>query len=216
MRIYFQHNWGLVETFDFQSSMIFATDVEVGEEEAALNGGFLLKATNSKPEVWYNTRSTRVRPQPFPVEMTFEVRETCWNEDVHLPIYSSFVARKQFKSIDEDLIYLPERDIIIEYLRSGIIVGFSKVRLYAESVELTLHANLSPDVSRITLDYEIARFADRPHVYLGPGYQSSSIYKGHLPGFEWWTGAEWSRDVRAYIAACKGDDAMQERLRGSS
>jgi arginyl-tRNA--protein-N-Asp/Glu arginylyltransferase len=36
------------------------------------------------------------------------------------------------------------------------------------------------------------------NVYLGPSYESNSIYKSHYRGFEFWTGRKWSDDKEAF------------------
>jgi hypothetical protein len=47
------------------------------------------------------------------------------------------------------------------------------------------------------------------YVYLGPGYETGSIYKANIDGFEWWTGTEWSIDAVEYIRLCKRDSSIK-------
>lgn len=87
-------------------------------------------------------------------------------------------------------------------------MGVSKIRLYPESVELVLHANTRP-ISKKTFLFELSYFKEAAFIYLGPGYQKSSIYKSSAPGFEWWDGASWQKDIEGYTAACRADDVWQ-------
>lgn len=45
-------------------------------------------------------------------------------------------------------------------------------------------------------------------MYIGQGYEESSIYKANIPGFEWWTGSEWSINKEQYINLCKRDSSL--------
>ena len=47
------------------------------------------------------------------------------------------------------------------------------------------------------------------YAYLGPGYERSSIYKADIPGFEWWTGKEWSSDKEVFKDLCKNDSTIR-------
>ena len=62
------------------------------------------------------------------------------------------------------------------------------------------------------LDAEVALAIeqDLEFLYIGSGYERSSIYKGHLAGFEWWTGAEWSDDRHTYIRLCERDSSVRD------
>lgn len=205
MRVFYRHIAGVVERKDFQVSWIYATDVALDEEEAALDQGFLIKADN--PLVWYNTRSTRCKPLQFKHHFDLDVSiVNTWSDD-HMRIYDRYVERKNYQPIEEDM-YLLDRDIMLEYRSGAKLVGVSKIRRYPQSVELVLHANILP-ISKKTLLFELGYFKEARFIYLGPGYQRSSIYKSEAPDFEWWDGETWRDDIAAYAAACEADDAWQ-------
>lgn len=46
-------------------------------------------------------------------------------------------------------------------------------------------------------------------IYIGPSYESYSIYKRSFPGFEWWTGREWSEDRSVYRKLLENDDRVR-------
>jgi hypothetical protein len=35
------------------------------------------------------------------------------------------------------------------------------------------------------------------------------MYKADIDGFEWWTGMEWSRDVKRYKELCRRDSKVR-------
>jgi hypothetical protein len=78
-------------------------------------------------------------------------------------------------------------------------------------VESVLHANTVP-ISKVTVDMEAAwcKKKGMHELYLGSGYERSSIYKSSYRGFEWWTGTTWSRDKKKYIQLCERDSQLKK------
>ena len=66
------------------------------------------------------------------------------------------------------------------------------------------------NLGRIMIDHEVALAKKQGlgYLYIGSGYEQSSAYKAHLPGFEWWTGNEWSRDRKHYLNLCYRDSKI--------
>jgi arginyl-tRNA--protein-N-Asp/Glu arginylyltransferase len=62
-----------------------------------------------------------------------------------------------------------------------------------------------------SLQHEIAWAKQEGYefVYLGPGYERSSLYKADITGFEWWDGAEWSTDADQYRWLCRRDSKLK-------
>jgi hypothetical protein len=62
----------------------------------------------------------------------------------------------------------------------------------------------------ITLEMEIEWAAAKHcrYLYLGPGYEKSSVYKSLIPGFQWWTGQKWSKNAEQYRQACQRDSEI--------
>jgi len=208
MKIFYEHQYGKIETQNLQISNIYASDVGANEQEQALEKGFLQLEEN----LWYNCRSTRITPYAINLTHNFDARHVTngLNIENYLIIYEKFLLSKGFKSIKEDQLFL-ENDSIIEYYLDNILVGFSKIRNYDKSVELNLHCHMLPNkhFSYLTLQYEINFYKDKKYVYLGPGYERSSIYKSNLTNFEWFDGQAWHTDKSCYTDCCIGDSSLQ-------
>lgn len=215
MQIIFDHVFGHQEQgecFHFGCSLI---DVRPDEYNQALDQGFLITVKNNQP-VWYQSRSTRVRtadtnytrllsahimPNPIP-----------WAEMDH--IYTAYCYHKKFKKYFEVGEKLPD-DRFMAYHHNGDFVAWTKLRHYtAQAIETTLfvwdYADPATKLGQRSLEHEIAwaREEGYEYVYLGPGYQRSSLYKADMQGFEWWTGREWSKDLDRYRYLCKQDSRI--------
>ena len=46
------------------------------------------------------------------------------------------------------------------------------------------------------------------HSYVCPGYEQTCIWKSRFPGFEFWTGTEWSSDKITYEKLCLQDSRI--------
>ena len=214
MKIYYDHRLGKIERTDWQYTRVLAEDVSAEEESAALDMGFVL-LTDLPVPLWENLRSTRIdmarHGEPSAPLMTgVHHRQNALPLASYVDLYDRFIAARGFTPIETDLEFTA-RDSVIEYERDGALIGFSKVRHYQGAVELQLHCHVLDDksFSYRTLTHELALFGDSvPFIYLGPGYEMSSIYKARVPGFEWWTGRLWSRDTAEYVSRCKQDSAF--------
>jgi hypothetical protein len=204
MNIYYDHVLGKVEKQSVILSSIYATDV--ADEELALDKGFLYL----KDDIWYNCRSTRIKPYAINRNFKFSaIHKQHYNQTEYFELYHEFLENRGFASDSDDWMFF-NRDSVIEYYLNNKLVGFSKLRHYQESVELNLHCNIvsNKSFSYETLLYEINLLKDLKYIYLGPGYEKSSIYKSKIDNFEWFTGKEWSKDVAAYSAACERDSNL--------
>lgn len=147
-------------------------------------------------------------------------------------IYYDFIKKKGFRDLYHPLKHLHPRDYFLMYYQGDLnnVLGFTKIKKYYDDeqmaydrfnieenyrhiigIESVLHCNLV-DIGAMTLKMEIdwARQSHCSHFYLGPGYEKSSIYKSKLPGFEWWTGSRWSRDVKLYQSLCERDSRLNQ------
>lgn len=213
MHIYYDHAVGKVEKNDLQISRILAENVTAEQEPMALNKGFLLVTENPVP-IWENTRSTRIDMRASDFGATALSVEAIHQPgarrlEAYTDLYARFLASRGFAAIPTDMEFMG-RDWVIEYWDGDTLVGFSKVRHYTRAVELQLHCNVVEDRSFgfQTLLYELSTFRHHPYVYLGPGYEVSSIYKAKVEGFEWWTGREWSHDRSEFVRRCKADTSF--------
>lgn len=214
MKIFYDHRLGKMERSDWQYTRVIAEDVAPSEEFMALDQGFVL-VSEMPISTWENLRSTRIdiaryRQPELPVISGMVLRTHALPLTSYIEVYDRFIEARGFQPIEADLEFM-SRDMVIEYQRDGHLVGFSKVRKYEGAVELQLHCNLVEDkaFSFTTMMHEISMFnMEYPYIYLGPGYETSSIYKARVSGFEWWTGREWSRDTAEYVTRCKADSAF--------
>jgi arginyl-tRNA--protein-N-Asp/Glu arginylyltransferase len=55
---------------------------------------------------------------------------------------------------------------------------------------------------------ETAKLLNCEYVYLLGGYELCCLYKSKYPGFEFWTGAEWSKDIELYTELVTRDEKI--------
>jgi hypothetical protein len=207
MKIFYNHRYGKIETTEIYVSDIFAENVNASEEEELLETGFLCSEEN----LWYACRSTRVRPYGSSCNFNFTAQLVVdIKPEKYLPLLHQFIKNKKFQTIESDLLFL-KRDLVIEYYQDDELIGFSKIRQYPKSIELSLHCHISAEVNFAfqTLLYEIDMFKNVPYIYLGPGYEKSSIYKSKLNNFQWFDGKQWQEDQKLYSSLCKADSDLQ-------
>jgi hypothetical protein len=110
----------------------------------------------------------------------------------HLPI------RTTLEMVDRD------RKSAIMFYKDGKLVGFTLLRIHQPALESMQfcwdYAEPKLRLGYLSQDIEflIAEHFGCSHVYIGPGYEDACYYKSRLPGFEWWTGEEWSTDKALY------------------
>lgn len=215
MRIIFDHNFGHQERGEFFHFGCELVDVAESEHNAALQQGFL-ETVHQGRRRWYQSRSTRVATAGTNYELlpTAHIMQAPipWAEMDH--IYTAYCYYKKFKKYFEVGEALPN-DQFMAYYQYGNFVAWTKLRHYShEAVETCLfvwdYAHPETQLGIRSLEHEIAwaKDAGYQHVYLGPGYERSSLYKSRLLGFEWWTGGEWSSDVNRYQWLCKRDSKL--------
>ena len=145
-------------------------------------------------------------------------------------IYTQYMKRKKFGADYDPFRHYHARDqFMVFYIGTADnVVGFTKQKRYRfqednystidtydsrdlAGLESCIHANTVP-ITDITLDMEI-EWASNNYVryfYMGSGYENSSEYKANYRGFEWWTGAEWSRNKKQYKRLCRRDSRLND------
>ena len=150
-------------------------------------------------------------------------------------ILNKYIKKHNFNNFGRTL--LPSnRSKFFIYYQNNEIVAFTKMQFYPilmqtgyqvwpyKGIETYMfawdYANPELRLGEATLQHEIA-WAKRyknpdgggdqgyEYLYTGPGYERSSIYKADVDGFEWWTGMEWSKDVKKYKQLCKRDSKIR-------
>jgi hypothetical protein len=209
MQVSFYHYHGTQEQFDlccYRAEL----DCEPDEQAAALALGWLLHDGR-----WYQSRSTRLACDAYdwPAETTvysFDI-ETEYSSELKV-IWSDYLEHKGFAEqydpghADPHGFWLVARDC------QQTAVGFTKMRAYQGGLESQYNAYVQQAVNlgRIMIDHEVALAKKQglSYLYTGSGYEQSSAYKAHLPGFEWWTGSVWSRERKTYLNLCQRDSKV--------
>jgi hypothetical protein len=145
-------------------------------------------------------------------------------------LYYSFLKKKGYRDLYNPLRHIHQRDSFLVYYIDDVsnMLGFTKIKKYRwqedvndenfdddmpymTGIETHMHCSIE-DIGMITMEMEIEWAAAKHcrYLYLGPGYEKSSIYKSSIPGFQWWTGQKWSKNVEQYRQACKRDSEITE------
>jgi len=143
-------------------------------------------------------------------------------------LYYQFLRNKGYRDLYNPLRHIHQRDSFLVYYVDDVsnMLGFTKIKKYRwyhdnasdefddenphlTAIETHMHCNVE-EIGLMTLDMEIewATSKNCRYLYLGPGYEKSSIYKSQFPGFQWWTGQHWSKDKKEYIRLCHQDSNM--------
>jgi hypothetical protein len=149
-------------------------------------------------------------------------------------VYDAYLKRTGYRDLYNPLTHINARDTFLLYYQDEVtnLLGFSKIKRYwyqeelmsvmhdpddqadpdeCIAIESVMHANTVP-ISKATLEMELA-WAKRKgadYFYMGSGYEKSSVYKAHVPGFQWWTGTTWSTNKKRYIALCERDSKISK------
>jgi len=216
MNIIFHHNFGHQELGEFFHYTCELINVSTEDHDEALESGFLCTYEHGDAR-WFQCRSTRLDV----TNTSYEIMANAKLLQIPYPvvemdhIYTSYCYYKKFKKYFEVGVYLPQ-DHIMAYYDDGNFVAWSKLRQYSQkSIETCQFVwdYVTPKLKLgfRSLEHEIAwaKESGYSYVYLGPGYERSSVYKAKIDGFEWWTGSEWSRDVEHYTWLCNRDSKIK-------
>jgi arginyl-tRNA--protein-N-Asp/Glu arginylyltransferase len=130
-------------------------------------------------------------------------------------IYTAYCYYKKFKKYFEIGQRLSS-DRFLAYYQEDNFVAWTKMRHYSEqAIETCLfvwdYSQPETKLGTRSLEHEIAWAKQQgyEYVYLGPGYERSSLYKAGMQGFEWWDGREWSLDLDKYRWLCRRDSKIK-------
>lgn len=218
MKLRFNNNFGHQEQGEFFHMGCELVDVAPAEYNAALDMGFLQSIRNNQVE-WYQSRSTRVVTSATNYELLpnacliTEPTPAQFTEMDH--IYTAYCYYKKFKKYFE----IGQRlstDRFMAYYQHDVFVAWAKLRHYTDqAVETAMFVwDYSLPSSRLgnqSLEHEIAwaKQEGYEYVYLGPGYERSSLYKADIQGFEWWNGDVWTQDIDQYRWLCRRDSKIK-------
>ena len=213
MKVRFEHIYGSEEQFDLQF-LKPTLDLENSKEVEALEQGWAINDGK-----WYNCRSTRICLDTYnsPKKISgynFIYQKKLSSEQFEQvdAAYQAFLDYKGFKRIYNLIPNDPRTSWLL--CASDKINAFTMFTEYDGALESNLtawdYSELKKSIGKHIIGYEvdIARQRGLQHLYIGPGYGASAIYKGYLKGFEWWTGMEWSTDIDKYVMLCQRDDTI--------
>lgn len=217
MRTRYHHTFGRQEQCEIYHFDAELTDVADHEVDDALNQGWLMTVRDYQPR-WYQSRSTRCNLALGQGQLMLDYQWQLLTRPLPMAemdhIYSAYCLQKKYKKyfeVQQDL----ANDVYLGYRHQGDLVAWSKLRHYSkDSIETVLfvwdYATPNLHLGQVTLLHELAwaRSQGYARVYMGPGYERSNIYKSRVPGFEWWTGSEWSHDVDQYRDLCRRDSKI--------
>lgn len=207
------HFYGSEEQFDLQLVKL-VLDLEDSKEVEAVQQGWLINEGS-----WYNCRSTRIalaeysKPQKIS-GYSFSYHESLTSDEFN-GVEQSYQAFLDYKGFNKLYNLIPE-DPRTSWLlcRSDRVHAFTMFTEYDGALESNLtawdYSEMKKSIGKHIIGYEveIARQKGLEHLYIGPGYGKSAIYKAYLKGFQWWTGMEWSTDRDKYISLCERDDTI--------
>ena len=208
MKIQYLNNFGKFTQNDFAFTCVVAT-VADNEHSIAMEQGFLLRQNQ-----WRQCRSTRVQLNKTDYSLIKTARLlTDYNYDQLLEINEQYLLHKHFALSPYDS-HISPTDVIWGYYDNEYLVAWSKIHQYVGELETAYFAwdYVNPKLSLgiLSLKHEIAwaKSLGYKHLYLGPGYESCSIYKSQINGFEWWSGSEWSQDAEQYAWLCERETSV--------
>lgn len=210
MKIHYSNSFGKFTQSDFIITEVTA-EVNDNEHSQALEQGFLYRSG-----AWRQCRSTRSRLS----ETDYEILTTAepladYDYDELLEINDRFLSYKKFSLAPHDIV-ITAADLIWGYYDQDQLVAWSKIHQYHGELEAAYfawdYANPKLHLGIRSLEHELAwaQQLGYQYMYLGPGYESCSVYKSRIAGFEWWTGSEWSKDTEHYAWLCDRETAIQD------
>ena len=214
MKITYDHFFGQQEKNNIQ---LYHANLlcEPHEEAQALANGWLLYNDG-----WYQSRSTRIVLNDWKHQQAvynYQLKFVDTPNEEYKKVWDRYLYEKKFEPLYDPFV-LSERDAWMEYYWRGCafpdnLRGFTKFTKYSGGLEsqfnaYIIHVQWEFGTEMLHHEVEYAKSIGLEHLYIGSGYEKSSIYKAHLNGFEWWTGAEWSRDKNTYIELCRRDSSI--------
>ena len=173
-------------------------------------------------KVWYQARSSRIEVEKFQERarhrkkikragITCEIsRDISGLESELWKIFQAYVSAKGFENFyecAEDLFseVYGSRSYLLYSNREGKRIGFGIIEVINDEVAIAPQFAWDYEDKSIGLgslnklfQFRLLRQEGISHLYLGTSYEIASLGKTKWPGFEWWTGRDWSADVGLY------------------
>jgi hypothetical protein len=225
MKLFFDHVCGQQANTDFIHTLVSATFLK-SEQDMALENGWCpsniwySSDTNFKKNnkiIWYQSRQSRInlskykkskserrlRNKVFDHGVSYKLTK-CPDFDLLYNIYIKYIKYKNYKDHMNKSSFLDSYNNSESYFIIYDDIAFSIVEICSKSLISYQFCwdYGNPDLSlgkfSTYIEIDFALNNNLQNVYLGPSYESNSIYKSHYRGFEFWTGRKWSDDKEAF------------------
>ncbi len=175
--------------------------------------------------LWFQSRATRIDLTKYStrksiIKKSKEVSWRIWKPTASMlePIYEKYLEHKSYNKNNltiDDIIHNSNQ--ILLYYKKNKLIAFLAFKSFGDaflSVEFAWDYE-EPDLSlgHVSRHVEsiLAKQRGCRYIYMSSGYEKCSLYKADYPGFEWWTGSEWSNDVDRYRQLCYLDSQVEIR-----
>ena len=217
MKIWYEHLFGKLDKQDVQVVKVWATP-ETHEYEDALAQGFV-----QLDYAWQQLRTVRISIPKFLTKAKkpktdpdiFAEKITGTEAKAIMPqlelVYDAYIKHHGYTLLEPNpLTEIGYTDVVWLYKLKGDLIGFSIWSIYGRSLDnwqmAWNYADFKLQLGKYSLWHEIHEASkDHDWFYLGASYDKSCRWKSSIPGFEWWTGAVWSKDKDAYNDAIQKD-----------
>ncbi len=223
MKIWYEHPFGRLDKYDIQLTKVYA-EVEPEEEELALAQGFI-----DLDDKWQQMRSTRINIAEYVKHaprfkqrtgVTVEKWKGSFAQkhvDLLEPIYDQYLVHNDFVSRFPFNSYTnKDSEVVWCYYYEDRLCAWSIWSKYGKSIDNWQfawdYAQPNLHLGQFSLYHEIHQAHEKNYkwYYLGGGYDNSCRWKTNLPGFEWWTGKEWSKDTGEFTMHIKADCFVED------
>lgn len=218
MKVYFDHISGFGKVSDLEVIVNCAYGILEPNESSvdALKEGWI--PWEGK---WYNERSTRInlskyKPTKTTKKLAKRIIVQAGNILASLEQYTELYEKYcQYHSFKRDIKIESFKDCsVIEYYTDHL-VGISLYRQFdTQFVAYQFiwdyeNPKLSLGTVAQMVECETAKLLGCEYIYLLGGYEECCRYKSRYPGFEFWTGKEWSTDIDLYSTLVARDELIK-------
>jgi arginyl-tRNA--protein-N-Asp/Glu arginylyltransferase len=218
MKIFFDHIKGFGKVSDLEVIVNCAYGILEPDESSidALKEGWI--PWEGK---WYNERSTRIdlavyKPTKTTKKLSKRIIAQSGNVLADLEQYEELHEKYcQYHNFKRDIKLESFKDCsVIEY-HTDKLIGISLYKQYDtqfvayQFIWDYADPKLSLGSVAQMIECETAKLLGCEYVYLLGGYEDCCRYKANYPGFEFWTGKEWSTDIELYTTLVARDEKIK-------
>jgi hypothetical protein len=218
MFFHFNHGFGRRIDCNVTISDVWA-EVTYKEYKSAPKMGWLPSET--KPPYWTTGRQVRIdllqydpTSHKFPRNLHFTVvnldgisssrLRRLWEQSTR----DSFLAPDTCTNFDDLFKYQPEHKRLLLIYNNSRLSAYSIIRTWPLFISLQLvvdQKNPELDIGVHSQFYEqnIVKKSGHRYLYLGCGYDTSSLWMTSFNGFQFWTGENWSSDKDKFSQLCQ-------------